>query len=267
MQTSAWAFDCGDGTIAANYRRFHSSEFAGRLAIAPWAQNSAQAKHAQLNCVLNAPVVHVRKRLNRIYFVFNNMVTNSAADVETSFIGLEVERKLPTGQFIAIMRREGRSWQLRNIDHRYPRRTVIFSGANARNFSLLQREAKPGLSMVAAADESKSASSAERAFAKDVDASLFGAVQPKPGFDLQKTWDERYRFSFMQNLAREPYSAGEAVTCVWISFEQRSTRPSFLVWPKRVATEVRVGDATKIDVHLFGSNAEIPELRYHVIFY
>jgi hypothetical protein len=253
---AAWASDCGVGTIAANFQRFQSAEFAGRLAIAPWAQNSTEAKGAQLYCILDSGNAHVRKRLDRLYFVFNNMVTSSPENAETAFAALEVRASAPAGQVAMNMRREGDSWEMRKIDQQYPEHQITYTGDDARMVSQAHQPRRLASLSGAYGDTS------EEDFARRVKASVHGAVRPKPGAELKTTWEQRYRLGFLGQLFGANESQGQSVTAIWTSFDQRSTAP--LHWVKRVATEVRVGNATEIDVHLFGSNGEIPEMRYHV---
>jgi hypothetical protein len=50
IPVAAVARDCGQGTISANYQRFHSPEFAGRLAMHRWL--TIQIRRKAPNCIV-----------------------------------------------------------------------------------------------------------------------------------------------------------------------------------------------------------------------
>jgi len=265
--SEAMARDCLDGTVEASWDDFFSTKYAGRLAIATDATTPEEAKDAYTYCVLDTdffkPTAKIRKRYDRIYFVFNNRPAVTPANAEVSFLGLQVRSKSETGAGSVTMRREGDNWVERPLDRKYLERQF---SKTAEGMTMVARAhsktmfASRGLTM---ANSEPSPFSDEATFASKVDASVHGEITPRDGVQNRRTWDYRDRMSFVGSLLND--GEPSAVTAIWVSFAQRSSG-GFLKPPKRVVTGVRVGNSAEIDVELFGSNPEIPEYRYKVQF-
>lgn len=261
--------DCQEGTAEVSWDTFFSNEYAGRLAIATDATTPDEAKDADSYCVLTSSlfgsVAKVRKRYDRIYFVFNNRPAVSPENAEVSFIGIQVKAKSDSGEAVVAMRREGGNWVDRPIDRKYKGRQFSRSGkdvqvvAQAHARTQLASRGYPLGGLFGA-----NGVLSEEAFAGEVKASVHGAVKPRDDTELKQTWDYRDRMTFVGSQF-DGADPPNNVTAIWISFAQRTARFSTAL--RRVATGVRVGDAPEMDVTLFGSNAEIPEYRYKVIFF
>jgi hypothetical protein len=261
------AAQCGNGTIRAGYKSFHSAEYAGRLAIAPNAANSDAAKKSQTYCVLVSQTASVRNRTNRLYFVFNNMVTSDASNVETAFIGLEASAIQGDRRGI-FMRKQGDSWESRDWERQYPRNTIQEQDERAIEIAQIHSGVLVASTGRFGAPPSwASASDGEQRFAERYGAQVHGAVRPKQGSDLIRTWDMRHKLRYVSRVIPTPNAEINNVTVVWVSFVQRAAkaRPLHFNWGTRVAAEVRVDNAESVEVHLFGSNGEIPEQQYRVI--
>jgi hypothetical protein len=263
--------DCQDGTIEVSWDEFFSTKYSGRLAIAPDATTPREAKDADSYCVLVGnffgSVAKVRKRYDRIYFVFNNRPSISPENAETSFIGIAVKSKSETGDPMVAMRREGNSWYNRPLDRRYRETQFAASGNDVRviaeSYGHTQlASSAPGTVGSLGANGLTS----EEAFADRVKATVHGAIKPRSDSpELKKTWDYRDRFTFV-GMPLTNIDPPNSVTAVWISFQQK---PQGIIqtWRGRIATGVRVGGASEIDVQLFGSNQEIPEYRYKDVYF
>lgn len=268
LVSSVCAEDCQDGTTRVMRRTFFSSAYAGRLAIAINAASPDKARSAESYCVLSdsfGSVARVRPRYDHIYFVFNNLPVVSPENAETSFLGLQVRAPSDNGVSSITMRREGDSWLPRPLDQKYPTRQFVRNGDDTNLVAQAHKSTQLASTSLGPGMLGGNSDAAEQEFASKVNASVHGAVKPREGADIKRTWDYRARMTF----AGEQLDTGRApsnVTAVWVSFVQRPPGEGIWAPEKRVITGVRIGSARQIEVEMFGSNPEIPSYRHLVQF-
>jgi hypothetical protein len=263
--TPALGGDCGQGTYPTNSARFFSDEFVGSLAIVPQARSVQEAKNAGLYCVLQSSAVQVKRRLNRVFFAFNHFTTGSLYDAEIAFIGLETRSPTQDPGLSITMSREGDNWEHRPLDDQYSRRQITYSGDVAIKVARAHQPFVVASLTPTDVSDQWALISTEQDFADKVGASVHGEVRPSVGPQTISTWSTRYRLKYVRDLSGTLDSPGESVWVVWYSFDQHRTAPQLLRGVPHVATQVIVGNADKMDVHLFGSNGQVPEQSFQIM--
>jgi hypothetical protein len=149
----------------------------------------------------------VKRRIDRIYFVFNNMVTSSSQNAETVFLGLEVRAISDSNRISLKMRREGDSWE---------------SGSDSAQ---IVADDKDALSL-AKAYSTFSLSAVTRE--GQLRGRVYGAIRPRPQAELINTWNSHNQLEYLRELLSAEPTTGRDITIVWTSFDQRTAQPSFL---------------------------------------